>query len=243
MRIRGKTPSEKLDFCISHLESLADKPGETLAERIDRTTIKDARDLLVLWRNLFRNLLRVNGYKDREIRGLTQKFFDAGRRSLPWQPGSETGSRRPQDGADGNRRSRWLFDSDHKFYATEKIATLCEVRYYLQTLSMEGAPEIPGGALENEFLSILGHPLRPREFLDPIQKIPVAFEKFIQDPRYIESGHFVPLDRGGRHTPDNATLMLRDSNRLQADLTMDELLEVMTEILKRHGYQVSRSSK
>jgi hypothetical protein len=239
VRIQGGTPSEKLEYCITHLESLGDRPGETLTQRIERTTAEEASDLLTLWRNLFRNLLRVNGYEDHEIRSLTQKFFDAGRRSPPWQPGSETESRRPQDGADGNRRSRWLFDPDHKFYATEEVATLCEVRYYLQTLSMQGAPEIPRGRLENEFLTILGHPLKPGSFLDPIQKIPVEFQKFIDNPRYMESGHFIPLGRGGRHTPDNATLMLKESNRLQADLTIGELLEVMTEILRRHGYQVS----
>ena len=108
---------------------------------------------------------------------------------------------------------------------------------------MEDAPSIPEKALEREFIVLLGHPLKPGEFLDPIQKIPVSFTRFIHDPRYVESGHLVPLGRGGRHTPDNATLMLRDSNRLQADLTIDELLETMIGILVRHGYQVSRSSK
>jgi hypothetical protein len=108
---------------------------------------------------------------------------------------------------------------------------------------MEGAPPIPGSRLEYSFLTILGHPLRPGLFLDPIQKIPVEFQKFITNPRYVESGHLVPLGRGGKHTPDNATLMLRDSNRLQADLALDQLLDLMAGILERQGYAVIRSEK
>jgi hypothetical protein len=134
-----------------------------------------------------------------------------------------------------------LFGVDHKFYADEVTATLTEVRYILQTLAMEGAPVIPGGELENGFATILGHSLRPGMFFDPIQRVPVEFKRFIANPRYIESGHLVPLGRGGKHAPDNATLMLRDSNRLQADLPLDELLELMAGILERHGYHTARS--
>ncbi len=203
---------------ISRLETFGDKPGETLSKRIKRTTIEDARVFIHLWSDLFRKLLIENGIDKRQVTRLTAKFRDAGRRSPPWQPGSETGNRRPQDGADGNRRNRWLFDGKHKFFADEVTATLSETRYFMQTLSMKGAPSIPDGRLETEFVSILGHPLRPGMFLDPIQKIPVEFQKFVASPRYLESGHYIPLGKGGKHTPDNATLMLRDSNRLQADL-------------------------
>jgi len=232
-----------IEKLISQLETLRDEPGEILADRIARTTGEDARTLMRLWSELFRKLLITNGVEARQITRLTTKFRDAGRRSPPWQPGSETGNRRPQDGADGNRRNRWLFERVHKFYADEVTATLSEIRYFLQTLSMQGAPEIPGGRLETEFMTILGHPLKPGMFLDPIQKIPVEFQKFVNNPRYLESGHYVPLGKGGRHTPDNATLMLRDSNRLQADLTVNELLEIMAGILERQDYYKSHSRK
>jgi len=231
------------DKLLSQLEAMRDEPGETIVDRITRTTTEDARRLITLWSELFRKLLIANGVEARQVTRLTTKFRDAGRRSPPWQPGSETGNRRPQDGADGNRRSRWLFEKAHKFYADEITATLVEVRYCLQTLSMKGAPEIPDGRLETEFMTILGHPLKPGLFLDPIQKIPVEFQKFVDNPRYIESGHYIPLGKGGRHTPDNATLMLRDSNRLQADLSLDELLEIMAGILERQGYYRTRSSE
>jgi len=235
--------AENIETLLSRLESYKDKPSETLIERIERTTTVDARTLIKLWTNFFRQLLVENEYELRQVTRLTTKFRDAGRRSPPWQPGSESGNRRPQDGEDGNRRSRWLFERSHKFYAEETIATLTEVRYYLQTLSMQGAPEIPGRRLENDFITILGHQLKPGMFLDPIQKVPVEFKKFIENPRYIESGHLVPFGRGGRHTPDNATLMLRDSNRLQADLTLDEMLKVMAGILERQEYYSSTSRK
>jgi hypothetical protein len=230
-----------IEKLISQLEALRDEPNENIADRIKRTTVEEARTIMRLWAELFRKLLIANSVEARQIIRLTTKFRDAGRRSPPWQPGSETGSRRPQDGADGNRRNRWLFEGIHKYYADEVTATLTEVRYYLQTLSMEGAPEIPGEKLQTEFMTILGHPLKPGLFLDPIQKIPVEFHKFVRNPRYVESGHYVPLGKGGRHTPDNATLMLRDSNRLQADLTIDELLEIMAGILERQGYYKTHS--
>lgn len=232
-----------IETLISQLETLRDIPGETVAARISRTTVEEARKLIQLWSELFRKHLIANGVQARQVTRLTTKFRDAGRRSPPWQPGSVTGNRRPQDGADGNRRNRWLFDQDHRFYADETTATLTEVRYFLQTLSMKGAPRIPGGKLEIEFMTILGHPLKPGEFLDPIQKIPVEFQEFVNNPRYVESGHYVPFGKGGRHTPDNATLMLKVSNRLQADLTVDELLQTMAGILERQGYLNTRLGK
>lgn len=232
-----------IEDLISNIESFKEKQGETLSRYIARITPQDARQLIRSWSALFRNLLFENNVDARQITRLTTKFRDAGRRSPPWQPGSETGNRRPQDGADGNRRNRWLFDNPHKFYADEVTATLTEIRYFMQTLSMNGAPSIPNGRLERDFLTILGHPLKPGMFLDPIQKVPVEFQKFIDSPRYLESGHYIPLGKGGKHTPDNATLMLRDSNRLQADLTVNELLDIMAGILKRQDYYKTHSRK
>ena len=147
----------------------------------------------------------------------------------------------PQDGADGNRISRWLLPSDHEFYADERTATLAEVRYYLQTLSMEGAPPLPTEQLRRHFQAILGHELRPGAFLDPIQKAPVLFQEFVRSARYVESGHIVPLSRGGRHNYGNATLMLKESNRLQSDRTVQELLVLLTNILQNQGFTVTRN--
>ncbi|MDX1917175.1 MAG: hypothetical protein SFT68_04240 [Rickettsiaceae bacterium] len=234
-----KTPS--LELLIELLADYGDRTDETLDERVERTTIDDARYLIKLFTSLFRELLLKHNFDSRAITRLTTKFRDAGRRSPPWQSGSETGNRRPQDGKDGNRQNRWLFDKNHKFYASEQVATLTEIRYILQTLSMDNAPKMPDNKLMFSFTSILGHPFEPGRFLDPIQLVPIDFLKFIENARYLESGHILPLGRGGKHTPDNATLMLKDSNRIQADLTRNELLDLMANILRRHGYQVIHS--
>ena len=57
----------------------------------------------------------------------------------------------------------------------------------------------------------------------------------MEDARTIQSGHLYPLDRGGRHIPQNAFLMLHRSNQLQGNLTLDELVTLMNEIVKRHS--------
>jgi hypothetical protein len=64
------------------------------------------------------------GHPPEITRAIHTKFNDAGRRSAPWRAFSKKMPGRPQDGGDGNRINRWLLPVDHKFYATEKIATL-----------------------------------------------------------------------------------------------------------------------
>ena len=213
---------------------------EELGRKVPNITAEEARELVQAWHTFFTNLLISSGCDPRAVRAITTKFRDAGRRSPPWQPGSTRGHRRPQDGADGNRRNRWLFPAAHKFYADEVTATLAEVKYYLQTLSMEGAPAIPGGKLRTTYSAMLEHELRPGAFLDPIQKVPVYFQRFLADRRYVESGHFIPHGKGGPHDYRNATLMLKESNRLQADLSFSELLQLLKGILERNGYDVSQ---
>ena len=196
--------------------------------------VEDARRLITLTSGLFRTLLSNAGVERRDITKVTTKFRDAGRRSPPWQPHSNITPGRPQDGADGNRRNRWLFDPDHKFYATEVTATLVEVRYFLQSLSMSDAPRLPEDSIETAFEWLIDHPVLPGEYFDPIQLIPMSLESFIEEPISIQSGHIIPLDRGGRHEPQNAFLMLRRSNQLQGNLTVDELVDLMEEIVRRH---------
>ena len=84
--------------------------------------------------------LLESGIEKRKVTRLTTKFRDAGRRSPPWKATSSVVPGRPQDGSDGNRQNRWLFDPSHKFYADEVTATLVEIGYYFQTLSMKNSP-------------------------------------------------------------------------------------------------------
>lgn len=206
----------------------------SLSEKQDSISEEEARQLIKSSINLFRTVTGEAGYDKREITRLITKFRDAGRRSAPWKPTSSRVPGRPQDGADGNRINRWLMDPNHKFYADEITATLVEVRYIFQTLSMENAPEIQNVELKGSFDWLLGHSIEPGVYLDPIQLIPINFDEFYENPPLVQSGHLIPLDRGGKHVPSNAFLMLKTSNDLQGSLTSDELLVLMQEILDRH---------
>ncbi|WP_313444459.1 hypothetical protein [Brevundimonas sp.] len=196
--------------------------------------VEDCRKLIWLAQTVFERLMEDAGHDVRQITRLTTKLRDAGRRSPPWKPVSSRVPGRPQDGADGNRTLRWKLGSDHKFYAHETDATLVEVKYYLQALSMEGAPAFDAGDVQDAFQWLLGHRLVPGVYQDPIQLIPINIHDVVENARLIQSGHLVPLDRGGRHVPNNAFLMLARSNQLQGNLTVKELLDLMRSIVTKH---------
>ncbi|MES2586502.1 MAG: hypothetical protein V4536_06235 [Pseudomonadota bacterium] len=194
----------------------------------------EAKCLIKLIKALFEEVVLSAGYSDDSIKALTTKFRDAGRRSAPWRPTSSRVPGRPQDGSDGNRINRWLMSEDHKFYANEVDATLVEIKYYLQTLSMINAP-VSGTNIRTLFTPwLIKHPLEPGAYIDPVQRIQIDFQSFINDPRLLQSGHLDPLDRDGRHVPENTYLMLARSNQIQGNMKMDELIELMTKIVEDH---------
>ncbi len=196
--------------------------------------VNQAREMITLISNYTRDHLLSSGIDPRAVRAILTKFRDAGRRSPPWRPASSRVPGRPQDGADGNRRLRWLFDNTHKFYADEITATLTEVRYFLQLLSMINAPVLPENSIQDSFTWLTGHRILPGAYLDPIQLVSIDLNVIASDLRQIQSGHLVPLDRGGKHEPKNAFLLLSRSNQLQGNLKLDELLDVMKSIYSRH---------
>lgn len=185
-------------------------------------------------RALFRAALTQAGHDESVVRALLTKYNDAGPRSAPWKPVSGRVPGRPQDGKDGNRINRWELPADHKFYSTQVDGTLVAIKYIFQTLSMTGAPNTPA-AVSKAFEWLIGHPVEPGAFLDPIQRIEVSLTAVAENPRLITSGHIMPLDRGGRHVPANTSLLLKASNDLQGNNTVDELLNLMHGILSRHG--------
>lgn len=205
-----------------------------LADRKYSVSVEEAREMIKIISDVTRYFLIEAGYEARSVLRLTTKLRDAGRRSPPWSPYSSRVPGRPQDGADGNRRLRWLFEHTHKFYADEITATLVEIKYYCQVLSMNNAPELPKNTIQNKFIWLAGHQIIPGGYLDPIQKIPIDLKVIISDLRNIHSGHLVPLDRGGKHEPKNAFLVLYRSNQLQGNLTLAELLALMKDILAKH---------
>lgn len=198
-------------------------------------TVEEVNALLKLIIFLFTKTLSQAGFTEKKIKALTTKFRDAGRRSAPWRPTSSRVPGRPQDGSDGNRINRWLLPSDHKFYATEKIATFVEIKYYLQALSMQNAVEI-NEDLRHIFTPwLLPHNIEAGQYLDPIQLINIDFREFINNPRIIQSGHLLPLDREGVHHPSNTFLMLSESNQIQGNHTLRELLNRLKGIIERHN--------
>ena len=182
-------------------------------------------------------------YSSKDITGLCTKLRDAGRRSAPWKPTSSVVPGRPQDGSDGNRISRWLLEETHKFYATEIVATLVEAKYYLQLFSMLNAPNFPINNMENRFQWLVEHPIKSGTYKDPIQLIDIDFSEIIIERRNIQSGHLHPLDRGGKHIPDNTFLMLARSNQLQGNLTAAELIDLMKFIVQQHELNAQRNDE
>lgn len=207
------------------VDSSADKA--VISEQNVKRLYKGSRDV-------FRYLMRQAQYDDRVITALLTKYNDAGPRSAPWKPVSSRVPGRPQDGKDGNRIQRWQLPENHKFYSTLVDGTLVAVKYIFQTLSMTGAPETPH-SVSAAMRWLLGHPIQPGAFRDPVQLIEVRLQDVLEDPRLITSGHIQPLDRGGRHLPENTSLLLKSSNDLQGNNTIDELLEMIKGILVRHG--------
>lgn len=214
-----------------------------IAEKEFNITVTEANALMKLVMHLFTNALLGIDYTEQQIKPIRTKFRDAGRRSAPWRPTSSRIPGRPQDGSDGNRINRWLLPVEHKFYADETTATLVEIKYYLQALSMEGAPQIPV-MFRNIFTPwLVEHYIEPSAYLDPIQLVHIKLEDFIANPRLIQSGHVHPLDRGGRHEPSNTFLMLSQSNQIQGNNTMLELLDILRNIVMRHDEALAQNSQ
>lgn len=184
---------------------------------------------------VFRTVSREAGYDPGSVNKVVTKFRDAGRRSPPTSAFSRIGPGRPQSAADGNRANRWELPSDHKYFAEKRVAQLVEIRYFLQALSLRGAPPLKYDRATSAFIWLLGHELRPGAYLDPIMVREIDFSAFLNDPKTLTSGHLVPLARGGYHEPNNTYLMLSRSNILQNDLTFSEFLALIDDILIRQA--------
>lgn len=244
-KLEDRDENDLIDKTIAEITNSSVKenvsPVEAISEDIKKLAVQEynisvekVAQLIKLTSSLFKTLLLSAEYEEKKIRAIITKFRDAGRRSAPWKPTSSRVPGRPQDGKDGNRINRWELPSEHKFYASQVDATLVEVKYFLQALSMNGSPSLPDNSIQDSFIWLLEHPVKPGIYLDPIQLIPIEFSQLIDTPRTIQSGHLIPLDRGGKHTPQNTFLMLERSNQIQGNQTLDELLELMTRVIK--GY-------
>ena len=192
------------------------------------------REAIGIFPVFFRQVLVDHGFLDSQAKALATKFRDAGRRSAPWKPTSSKVPGRPQDGADGNRIRRWDLPADHKQYASERDASLVEIRYYLQALSFDDAPIVPHPSFSTAWSWLVEHKVAPGEYLEPIQLLPISLREVLSNPRIITSGHIVPLDREGRHEPPNTSLIFSRSNQMQGNMTLNEYLLLSDEIVQRH---------
>ncbi|MFM6006834.1 MAG: hypothetical protein ACKPB7_26825 [Sphaerospermopsis kisseleviana] len=244
-KLEDRDENDLIDKTIAEIKNSSVKdnvfPVEAISENIKKLAVQEynisveaVTQLIKLTSSLFKTLLLSAGYEEKKIRAIITKFRDAGRRSAPWKPTSSRVPGSPQDGKDGNRINRWELPLEHKFYASQVDATLVEVKYFLQALSMNGSPSLQDNSIQDSFIWLLEHSVKPGIYLDPIQLIPIEFSQLIDTPRTIQSGHLIPLDRGGKHTPQNTFLMLERSNQIQGNQTLDELLELMTRVVK--GY-------
>jgi hypothetical protein len=99
---------------------------------------------------------------------------------------------------------------------------------------MSNAPAVPSEKFNIEFSWLTGFKIEPGSYQDPVTLMPVDFFEVVAEPRNITSGHIYPLDRGGKHVPENTFLITRTANMLQGNNTVPELLEIMEGIVARH---------
>tara|TARA_B100002019_G_C20960335_1_gene445996 strand:- start:11 stop:571 length:561 start_codon:yes stop_codon:yes gene_type:complete len=59
----------------------------------------------------------------------------------------------------------------------------------------------------------------------------------------IELDHIKPVSKGGSNDISNMGPTLRHSNAMKSDMTMEELLELCTDVLEYHGRSVKKNSK
>jgi hypothetical protein len=197
--------------------------------------VDQAQGILKEVRAIYRAVMVDAGHDAKEVDNLAKKLNDAGRRSAPWRAFSKKVAGRPQDGNDGNRAKRWGLPLEHKYYADEVTATLVEIKYFLELLSMQNAPDTGSDDLTNAFMPwLVEHRVRPGAYIEPIQLIPIDLPEILHHRRRITSGHLVPLDRGGRHEPSNTFLIYSRSNQMQGNMTLDELLSVAQTLVRRH---------
>ena len=231
----AKKPTNKGTISVPKGTTLSDwEKLSELGELGPKMSAIAVRDAIKIFPTEFKAHLVANGIDSKKATAIATKFRDSGRRSAPWSAFSKRVPGRPQDGKDGNRINRWLLPEDHKYYADERTATLVEIKYFLQTLSMNNAPDLNNPRFSMAFKWLVGKPVVPGNYLDPITLLPIDFNDFISSPRQVTSGHLFPLDRGGKHEPENTFLMTRESNMLQGNNTLPELIEMIAGIHDRH---------
>ena len=203
-------------------------------------TLEESRELYTCLRKVVRRTILDTPNGSEFANNLLKKVFDITIRSAPTESHSSEVAGGPQSGDDGNRRSRWEYEEDHPYYATETTSILTFCRFLLQFFCISGAPELPSelncDGLAN--LLLIEGGISPGTHTDPISLEQVGSWNELRTSegrRGFELGHFTPYARGGRHTLENAFLQTIQSNRIQGNNTLDELIEWAISFLENHS--------
>ena len=202
-------------------------------------TLEQCLEISACLRKIARQTIVETHHGESYANNLLKKIYDITIRSAPTTTHSSEVAGLPQTGADGNRRNRWEYDEDHPYYASQQTSTLTYCRYLMQFFCIEGAPHLPSeldcGRLAT--LLLIEGGVAPGTYIDPISLEEVGSWNDLRTAagrRNFELGHFIPFSQGGRHTLENVFLQTLQSNRIQGDNTLDELIEWAYLFLERH---------
>lgn len=134
-----------------------------------------------------------------------------------------------------NREKRWEAYPTSPQFATRRECLLMEYSLINQIVHFEGFPEDLYATLrDNGALEVIERP-----FKCPIVHRIFKFDDFkesILNPEHGRSGyqvgHINPLKAGGLHSHDNISWITSDGNRIQGDLSLDQVKNLFKEIFK-----------
>lgn len=152
-------------------------------------------------------------------------------------------------GIPGKRTARWKIkpnDKNYKYYSTKQNALDVARKLTWLILKSENAPAMPPN------LRILLN--KSGKFPDepsvcPLCRRKLDFSEFKlfgrKDPNSIQMGHLTPLSRlriGRGHEAQNIIWIHRRCNDIQDEQTVFETIQILRQILERHGYKISSKS-
>lgn len=146
------------------------------------------------------------------------------------------------------RTARWKVKRgtpEYKYFSRRPDALEVARKLTWLLLKTKNSPSIP------RKLKILLN--KRNKFINKITYCPICrrllnFQNFKlfgrKDPSSIQIGHLIPLSRlsiGKGHNAQNVVWVHRRCNDLQDEETVDETIETFHQILKRHGYKISKN--